>query len=445
MLPTMYGCSAQQSSIPPPPIPSLTINKIEITTKEYGQSVAFPGLTRIDPSQQINTVLNSTNNFTVPADGLAQYYTGSDPSKQVFHTMKINYTANNFDINDLSTTQLQAIYETTLSPNARDSGLNTWLILADPVFFQGKFVPFGLGGVGVIISTRDSEHSGLTRNDFFETSPTIGESSVLLENPNGYIQKTSKGTQSIGVERLDLIRFAAQNLGTGSSIDIKLKILLDDGTYAEGTQTITVPSGAVKENLILPDTFALQEITITPQKSIPPEATFPQLALPPGTSTPMVLNSANSFTVPAGGLYSQDLNNFDPTIGDYYRVANSFEVSFDTSTLDPLNYPEFELQCEIIVSSPGYPDEFTWYDDAFEASQTFGFEGNPASEILTGGVVSPLIAYPDHTDTAFWVGKDINDKNNITVQVRIQNSAGVWAESNIITITTLFDSIEDLE
>ena len=44
---------------------SLTISTITITTAAYG-TTTLAGLTPIDPSQQITTVLNSSNSFTVP-------------------------------------------------------------------------------------------------------------------------------------------------------------------------------------------------------------------------------------------------------------------------------------------------------------------------------------------------------------------------------------------
>ena len=441
MLPSMYGCSAQQSSAL---TASLTISTITITTIEYGTDES--NLQTIDPSQQISTVLNSSNSFTVPTDGLAQYYSNNDVSQQVFHSMRIQYTANNFDINDLSTSEVQAVYETTLNQTPTNSGLNTWLTQAVPSAFQGTFIPGASSQTGIIANTIDNiSETSLTRNDFFQVAPTIGTSTIPLLSPtNGFAVKSAKGNQPIEVDRLVRLKFAAQNLGSSSSIDIKLKILLKDGTYAEGTQTITVPAGAVKDNIVALETFDLQTITITPKKSVPPEAIFPQLELPPGTSIPVVLNSGNSFTIPSESLYYEDETNFDPSIGAFYRVGNSFEVSFDTSTLTASNFPEFEVQAEIVVSSPGYPDDFTWYQDGGNASQTFAWETEERSQIITGGVVTPLIAYPLDTDEPFITGIDINGRSDITVKVRIQNSVGVFVESNTITITVSADGITNL-
>ena len=283
----MYGCSAQQSSVPPPPTPSLTISTITITTTEYGTD--YNDLAPIPILSRITTVLNSGNSFTVPADGLAQYYSDSDPTKQVFHTMLIQYTTDDFVLNDLSTDEVQAVYETTLNETPPNSGLNTWLTQANPAFYQGVFVPSG-GGAGQGIITKTISNIGgssFTRDDFFETSPVVGQTTIPLEEaPNGFKAKTAKGTVPIEVDRLNRVKFAAQNLGSSSSIDIKLKILLKSGSYAEGTQTITVPSGAVKDNIIEAQTFDLQEITITPNGSTPNGSVFPVETLPAGTSNP---------------------------------------------------------------------------------------------------------------------------------------------------------------
>ena len=433
MLPSMYGCSAQQTSEPPPPTPTLTISSITITTVEYGTDES--NLQTIDPSQQITTVLNSGNSFTVPEGGLAQYYTGSDPAKQVFHAMLIQYTTNDFTINDLSGDEVQAVYETTLNETPANSGLNTWLTQAEPSFNQGFFLPSGGGaGQGIIAKTMNNiDGTPFTRNDFFQTSPVVGVTTIPLEEmPNGFFKKTSKGTEPIEVDRLNRIKFAAKNLGSSSSIDIKLKILLKSGLYAEGTQTITIPSNAVKENIVTAETFTLQEITITPKLSTPATSIFPQQALPVGTTNPVILNTANNFTMGEESTYYQD-NRYESG-GDFYIVGNSFDVVFDTSTLTPSNFPEFEVQAEIVISGTlATPDELGWFQDGGVPVQTFAWEAEERSQIITGGLVSPEIAYPDYTDSPLRF-EDNQNNTTFNVKVRIQQTNGLFAESNEITV-----------
>ncbi len=415
---------------------SLTISSITIITESYG-TTTDAGLNPIDPSQQITSVLNSGNSFTVPPDGLAQYYSNNDVTQQVFHSMLIQYTATGFTIDDMGR---QAVYETTLNQTPPNSQLNTWITAVDgDPSEQGRFAG-GNTSDGVIITTEESE---LTPSDFFETSPTIGTQTVPLPLkgfPNGFVVKTTKGNNPLAVERLNFCPFAAQNLGTSSSLDIKLKILLKDGSYAEGTQTITVPVGAVKSNIVPLETFTLQSITITPRNSIPPESIGPSVPIDPSFIVPVVLDSGNSFTIPSESLYAKDTNNIEPGLGEF-NVANSFAVTFDTSTLDPANYPEFSIIARIVVTEIEHPESFTWYQEGGVESQTFEWETEDRSQIITGGIVSPQIDYPDDTDQPFIVGLDLNGSTNTTVKVQIQNSVGVFVESNEVTLTIGGDSI----
>ena len=96
------------------------------------------------------------------------------------------------------------------------------------------------------------------------------------------------------------------------------------------------------------ETFDLQEITITPQGSTPAGALFPVESLPAGTSNPVILNTANNFTMGEESTYYQD-DRYESG-GDFYLVGNSFVVAFDTSTLTASNFPEFEVQAEIVIS-----------------------------------------------------------------------------------------------
>ena len=67
-----------------------------------------------------------------------------------------------------------------------------------------------------------------------------------------------------GTTELANITFAAQNLGSSSSFDLVVKVLLGDGsTVSSPAQTITIPSGAVKTNLITPANPTVNSFTTT--------------------------------------------------------------------------------------------------------------------------------------------------------------------------------------
>lgn len=90
---SMVGVCQQQKNNSGP-APAIAITSVTFNTKSYGTTLAAdPPPTPIPVADQITTVLNAGNSFTVPADGLAQYYSGSNASQQVFHVMTVNYSA----------------------------------------------------------------------------------------------------------------------------------------------------------------------------------------------------------------------------------------------------------------------------------------------------------------------------------------------------------------
>ena len=431
-MPSIYGCCDQQNNTK-----SLTISSVTLITEQFGLTDTA-GLTPIDPAQQITTVLNDSNAFTVPTDGLAQFYSNNDANQQILHSMLITYTANGFDVNDMGR---QAIYQYNFTNSPSNSQLLAWVTTADPSSAEGRTYPAG-GGPGQVVTITTDPGRG-SQSDYFPSAPPIGKPSqplALAAFPDAFVVTGGKGVV-VDTPRLDFCPFAAQNLGTQSSFALRLDVLLKDGTYATGGVTITIPAGAVKTNLVELETFTLDSITITPQKAIPPESPSPALALPSGFEIPVIANSGNSFTI-TGGVYSNDSRYEEPGLGEY-RVAHSFEVTFDTSTLDPTNYPVAELECEIVIDFPGYNDAIFWLTDINNEVSTFPFTGIPSSSILTGGVVTPQIAYPLDTDLGFLIGQDIDGRSG-TVKVRILNSFGIYIESNTVTLTFANGSIETI-
>ena len=405
---------------------SLTISTITITTAQYGTTTSA-GLTIIDPSQQITTVLNSGNSFTVPTDGLAQYYSNSDPTQQVLHSMRIEYTTSDFTIDDMGR---QAIYETTLDNSPSTSQLLSWVTEADPISDAGQFLPSGGGaGQGVTISTLPLAGSA---SDFFEQAPTLGESAIPLSNaPDGFVVNTSKGNVPVNTERLLFCPFAAQNLGSSSSFEIKLKILLKDGTFAEGKQTITIPAGAVKDNLttaVLPTVTQVQTQALL---STPFESDFPQTPLDP--SDQLIATIASGEVAPSNSMIYET--------SATTSASHSFRVSFDTTGLTASDFPE-EMIVRYVITSEGYGASEIGFlqEDLF--TQTLVFDGQDRSAIITGGITQGPVAIFD-SDAQFKISTDLNG-TTWQIRVELQKNDGSFLASPDQDIPMASDTVFNL-
>ena len=405
---------------------SLTISTITITTAQYGTTTSA-GLTIIDPSQQITTVLNSGNSFTVPTDGLAQYYSNSDPTQQVLHSMRIEYTTSDFTIDEMGR---QAIYETTLDNSPSTSQLLSWVTEADPISDAGQFLPSGGGaGQGVTISTLPLAGSA---SDFFEQAPTLGESAIPLSNaPDGFVVNTSKGNVPVNTERLLFCPFAAQNLGSSSSFEIKLKILLKDGTFAEGKQTITIPAGAVKDNLttaVLPTVTQVQTQALL---STPFESDFPQTPLDPADQ--VIATIASGEVAPPNSMIFQT--------SATESASHSFRVSFDTTGLTASDFPE-EMIVRYVITSEGYGASEIGFlqEDLF--TQTLVFDGQDRSAIITGGITQGPVAIFD-SDAQFKISTDLNG-TTWQIRVELQKNDGSFLASPDQDIPMASDTVFNL-
>ena len=283
-MPAVYGCSAQQSSSGSP---SIAISSIVFQTFSYGLTVES-GTTAISPSDAITTTLNAGNSFTVPTDGLAQYFSNSNPVQQVLHSMQVNYTATNFTISDLPPDGSCVVGWETSNFSGSDPRrhFNTWPLQGT---IEGAFLPNNATQTGLIWTTTPT----LNRSDAFETTPTLLNSGAGLDVCS---VKTSKGNQPNSTDRLLKLGFAAQNLGSSSSFDLQISITLGNGSVITSpAQTITVPADAVKTNLLVAPTINSYTTTTvgygigggSPIETVPAPLVL--------TST---LDTANSFTTP---------------------------------------------------------------------------------------------------------------------------------------------------
>ena len=108
------------------------------------------------------------------------------------------------------------------------------------------------------------------------------------------------------------------------------------------------------------ETFTLESITITPKVSTPVASIFPQEALPVGTTNPVLLNTANSFTMGEESTYYQD-ERYESG-GDFYVVGNAFEVLIDTSSLTAL-ISSLRFTEIVISGTLAAPNELGWFED----------------------------------------------------------------------------------
>ena len=325
MMPSVYGCCDQQNNTSA----SIAITSVTFQTKSYGTTLAA-GTNPIGVSDQITTVLNSSNSFTVPADGLAQYYSGSNTSQQVFHVMTVGYTLTGAVEQDLPPNgACEFAFKTSLNNTPANSQLNTWPLEGTT---QGQFVPSNSKQTGVEITT-----TGLDRANVFPQSPILGYDvfpCTTIIDP---------GSENNNTDRLSKIAFAAQNLGSSSSFGLIIKLKLGDGSTVESpAQTITIPVGAVKTNLIAGvgiNSFTTTAIAYGFQMGVD----ITNLAA--SEQLVSLLNSANSFTTPTaniGGLIGMAQGYNDP--GN--QVLHQYQFNLDTSLLTLSDYPATNLVTE---------------------------------------------------------------------------------------------------
>ncbi len=543
---SMVGVCQQQKNNSGP-APAITITDVTFQTKSYGTTlVADPPPTPIAVSDQITTVLNAGNSFTVPADGLAQYYSGSNTSQQVFHVMTVDYTAN-FDesslpsgsinlgvqsatINQTSRTGDAAngntigasatatsgggdigtarftitgdgsvvtqiavttvgtgfnvgdtitfagtsaggtsagtffytltenditgncsfVFETTMNEAPAMTQLSTWPLEGN---VQGAFLPDSSKISGVRITTVEE----LNRSDVFLQSPILGEEAFpLLNGVQVLVGSEASGTNS--TDRLNRIVFAAQNLGANSSFDLVVKVLLGDGSYVTSpAQTITVPSGAVKTNLIA-GLGINSYTTSTAAHGI--QLGVDVTPIDPSQVLVSALNTGNSFTtpeyIPTPTLIGMAQGFSNPA----QQVLHSWLLNLDTSTLTLSDYPSTSLIVEYVFSwdadatGVGPAEGICWDADTGVPStvtgpvgsvftQTIGQELdsiNTNTLIPQASINFPVVGDVNTDYSASWkayspaAAAPVGAPYTVNLQVRIQKTDGSFSESPVVPL-----------
>ncbi len=449
MLPSMYGCSAQQDS---GPSYTLTIDSVTFVTQRYGTTIA--DVTPIGASEKITTILNGDNSFTFGADGLAQYYSNSNTSQQVFHSMQVGYSAN-FDTSVLPADgSCTFTFETTMGNAPADSGLSTWPLEGN---VSGSFLPSSAKEDGVIITPE-----GMTQAEVYPNPPVVGEDNIGLQNK--VLVKGGGSTTSNNTNNLAFIPFAAQNLGTSSSFDLVIKIKLADGsTVSSPAQTITIPAGAVKTNLVAG--LGINSYTTTTagygEQLAGAGVTNPVVAIDPSQVLVSALDTANSFTTPnvdVGIGMAQGYQNPPADIAN--QVLHSWQVNLDTSQLTLSDYPASALIVQYLFSwdadatniSPG--DGIFWDAETGEASIPSGNVGsvftitaddeldsiNTDTLIPFASIDFPIIGDSNRDYNTSWkafspsLEAPVSDNYIVNLQVRIQKTDGSFTESPVVAL-----------
>jgi hypothetical protein len=542
---SMVGVCQQQKNNSGP-APTITITDVTFQTKQYGTiSEGDPPPQPIPATDQITTVLNAGNSFTVPTDGLAQYYSNSNTSQQVFHVMTVNYTANfgesslpsdsinlglqantinqalrtgnaangnNFNASAIATsgggdigtarftitgdgsvvTQIsvttvatgfnvgdtitfdgtsaggtsagtffytltendtsgncQVAFVTTLNDSPAASQLNTWPLTGS---YEGGFLPDSAKTNGLRITTSPS----LQRIQMFPTAPIVGYTTIPLNGDIVEVLREGVVVETNATPRLNNITFAAQNLGASSSFDLVVGVRLGDGsTVSSPAQTITVPAGAVKTNLLAGvgiNSYTTSTVAHGIQLGVDISPIEPSQALV------SALNTANSFTTPPNQIGVGMAQGFaDPA----QQVLHSWLLNLDTSALNLSDYPATNLIVEYVFSwdadatNIGPAEAILWSaEDGLPVTvsgptgeatytQTVGVELdsiNTDTLIPQASINLPAMGESNTDYGGAWkaysplIGEPVFAPYTVNLQVRIQKTDGNFTESPVLAL-----------
>lgn len=335
-VPVIIGV-CQQASDPAPAPKTITINNITFNTVGYGTTTG----TTINPipvSERISTTLDSGNSFTFPTDSLAQYYSNSNPDQQVFTSFVVSWTPDNFVESDLPSDGGNQIGWEFNTFSRRPPASGIWFLEGNET---GSVEPKSskINGVRIISS------NNLNRADVYETSPLVGDVNTASGGCSCFIV-TVGGNDNNNTDRLNKVAFASDASVGETTFLLTVRILLKDGSFATGTQTITVSENAVKENLTggsasQPTIDAVRTRAILQS---PSNSTFPQVEIPEEDQVLALMQAGNSFTAPANSM----LNITDEE--NEYTGSHTLQVFFDTSSLTPSDFPE-EMTVRYVITT----------------------------------------------------------------------------------------------
>jgi len=402
---------------------TLTIGSITFATTGYGTTTSQP-INPISVGEALTTTLNGGNSFTFPTDSLAQFYSNSDPTQQVFTGFNLKWEADNFLESDLpSDGENQIEWEvSSFSPATPNTGI--WFLEGEST---GQIIPPNAKFFGAKWNTGND----LNRADVWETAPFVGDVTSGGIPIQSFIINT-EGTNNNNTDRISKLAIAS-TAGSGSTTTFTLtvRVLLKSGEFATGSQTITVPSDAVKANLTTAVQPTVTQVRTQALLSTPFDNTFPQTALDP--SEQLVAVIADPFNAPSNSMIYE-------TSGTT-SASHTFQVSFDTTNLTTSDFPE-EMDVRYVITASGYgADEIGFIqEDLFTSAVTFF--GQDRNAIITGDITDgPTVILDD--DSQF---KIVTALNNATwdIRVELQKNDGTFLASPDQTITMASDTVINL-
>ena len=412
-VPVVIGVCQQASSTPPPK--TLTIGNMNLVTVAYGNvATSDPEPQAIPNGERLTASLSEGNEFTFERDTLAQFYSGSNPAQQVFTSFQVTYTADNFDIDDMPDDGSCFIEWKFNNFSSTPTHAGIWPISGNT---EGRIIP-QKSEEGI----QWGNNEGLDKSQSFQTTPIVGD--VLTE---GIPITTSiiRGDESLdnnNTPRLNFIPLAAQKLGGGTTtFTLSLKITLKDGTFATGSQVITVPENAIKENIVSGGaTPTVLQVRTQALISTPFANTTPQTALPIADQLICLMNGENEFTAGSSQMI------YETSEGN--SASHSFNVAFDTNGINIEDFNEETLLRYVITSEE--PAErigfLSLQDEEPIFLQTVSFIV-PTEEYITGREVQgPQVLLEN--DAQFKISTALNNRR-WDIRVELQKANGEFLAS----------------
>ena len=398
-VPVFIGVCQQASSSPTPPPPkTLTIGNMNLVTVAYGNvATSDPEPQAIPNGERLTASLSEENEFTFERDTLAQFYSGSNPAQQVFTAFQVTYTADNFDIDDMPDDGSCFIEWKFNNFSSTPSHAGIWPISGNT---EGLIIPQNSKIAGI----QWGNNEGLDKSESFQTTPIVGDVLNLGIPITTSIISGDETLDNNNTPRLNFIPLAAQKLGEGATtFTLSLKITLKDGTFATGSQIITVPENAIKENIVSGGaTPTVIQVRTQALISTPFANTTPQTALPIEDQLICLLDSENEFTAGRNQMIYET--------SEEESASHSFSVAFDTNGINIEDFDEETILRYVITSgqsaeSIGF---LSLQDDEPIFLQTVSFIV-PTEEYITGRVVQGPQVLLDN-DAQFKISTALNER-----------------------------------
>lgn len=430
-VPVLIGV-CQQASDPTPPPKTITINNITFNTVGYGTTTQT--INTIPVSERISTTLDSeNNNFTFPTDSLAQYYSNSNPDQQVFTNFTVSWTPNGFNETDLPVDGNNSISFQFDTFSERPPASGIWFLEGEETGVNAGILPDSKrNGVRIIVPNLD-------RNDVYETSPLVGNVITGGAGCTCFIILGQGFPRNNQTDRLSKLAFASQTGIGDTTFILTVRVLLNDGSFATGTQTITVPQSAVKENLTggsaaQPTIEAVRTRAILQSPSF---STFPQVEIPEEDQVLSLMQGGNSFTAPANSM----LNITDEE--NEYTGSHTLQVFFLTDNLDPNDFrEEVTVRYVITTTEPIGANQIAFLQEELR-TQTIAFFGM-ARDFIFGEeqpVAGPTVLIDN--EAMFKISTALNSQT-WQIRVELEKADETFQVGANQTITMLSNSVKNL-